>query len=115
VQQLNLAIRFVLELCMLAAYGYWGSHFGDSTGANVTAAVLAVAVAAAVWGAFVSPKAAIKVSEPVRWAIEGLLFAGAAVGLVVEHHAVLGIALLVVALANGALVRAPAASPGSPS
>ena len=46
------------------------------------------------------------VSGPVRWAIELVVFVGAAVALVAAGQAVLGIALGVIAVANGAILRA---------
>jgi hypothetical protein len=71
--------------------------------------VLAIATPAAaivVWGLFVAPKARVKVSEPVRWAIELVVFVGAAVALAAAGQMVLGIALGVIAAGNGAIVRA---------
>ena len=48
----------------------------------------------------------IKVSEPLRWAIEIVVFVGAAAALVVADHVALGAALAMTAVANGAAVRA---------
>lgn len=102
----NLALRFALELCAFAALGYWGSQ---ATSSNLWRTVLAIATPAAaivVWGLFVAPKARVKVSEPVRWAIELVVFVGAAVALAAAGQMVLGIALGVIAAGNGAIVRA---------
>ena len=102
----NLALRFALELCAFAALGYWGSQ---ATSSAVWCAVLAIATPAAaivVWGLFVAPKARVKVSGPVRWAIELVVFVGAAVALVAAGQAALGIALGVIAVKNGAILRA---------
>lgn len=102
----NLALRFALELCAFAALGYWGSQ---ATSSNLWCTVLAIATPAAaivVWGLFVAPKARVKVSEPVRWAIELVVFVGAAVALAAAGQMVLGIALGVIAAGNGAIVRA---------
>jgi hypothetical protein len=41
----NAAFRFVVELCMLAAFAYWGSRATGSTAANVA---IAIGVTAAV-------------------------------------------------------------------
>jgi len=59
-----------------------------------------------VWGLFVAPKAKLRVSEPVRWAIEIVVFVGAAAALAAADHVVLAAALATTALANGAAVRA---------
>ena len=100
----NLALRFALELCAFAALGYWGSQ-ASSTFWSIVLAIVTPLAAIVVWGRFVAPKAAVKVSEPARWAIELVVFVGAAVALVVAGHAALGVALGVLAVANGLLLR----------
>jgi hypothetical protein len=44
----NAVLRFVLELCMLAAFAYWGSRATGSTAANVAIAI-AAPLAAVAW------------------------------------------------------------------
>ncbi|HWQ11609.1 MAG TPA: YrdB family protein [Roseiflexaceae bacterium] len=73
---LNLALRFGLELAMLAAYGLWGWRAWTGPLRFVLALGLPL-LAAVVWGAFVSPKAAVQLPGSVRLAIEAALFAGA--------------------------------------
>lgn len=101
----NLALRFVLELCAFAALGYWGSQATSSGWWSAVLAIVTPAAAIVVWGLFVAPKAKVKVSEPVRWAIELMVFLGAAVALIAAHQLALGIVFGVVAVTNGALVR----------
>jgi len=101
----NLALRFVLELCAFAALGYWGSQATSSTAWCVVLAIVTPGAAIIVWGLFVAPKARVKVSEPVRWAIELVVFVGAATALIAAGQLVLGIVFGVVAVANGILVR----------
>lgn len=101
----NLALRFLLELCAFAALGYWGSQ---ATSSGLWCAVLAIVTPGAaivVWGLFVAPKAKAKVAEPVRWAIELVVFVGAAAALIAADQVALGIVLGAVAVANGVLVR----------
>jgi len=105
VKNANLALRFVLELCAFAALGYWGSQATSSTAWCVVLAIATPAAAIVVWGLFVAPKAKVKVSEPVRWAIELVVFVGAALALAAAGQVVLGIVLGVAAIANGVLVR----------
>ena len=73
---------------------------------HVALAVAAPLGAIAVWSLFVAPKAVVKVSEPVRWLIELIVFATSAAALASAGQLVLGVVLGVVALANGFLVRA---------
>jgi hypothetical protein len=105
VQSANLALRFVLELCAFGALGYWGSQATSSSAWCVVLAIATPAAAIVVWGLFVAPKAKVKVSEPVRWAIELVVFVGAAVALGAAGQVVLGIVFGVVAVVNGVLVR----------
>lgn len=60
----NLALRFLLGLCALAAVGYWGWQTGDGV------LGLVLAVAAVIAALFVSPKHTIETSKPVAFAIE---------------------------------------------
>ena len=78
----------------------------DSPAVRVALAIAAPGAAIVGWGLFVAPKAKIKVSEPLRWAIEIVVFVGAAAALVVADHVALGAALAMTAVANGAAVRA---------
>ena len=72
----NLGLRFLLELAALAAVGWWGWHIGGSTlGRLVLAIVLPLGVAL-VWGAFIAPKARVKVSRPVWYGLQVLISIG---------------------------------------
>jgi hypothetical protein len=94
----NLAVRFLLELCALAALGYGGYEAGGW----LLAVALPVA-AAVVWGLFVSPKRRFD-SMPLRIAGEALVLGGAAVALIATDHVVLGVALAAAAVVNRALM-----------
>ena len=108
----NLGLRFLIELAALAALGYWGSQAGKGTAAHVLFAISAPLAAAVLWGAFVAPKAAVRVSETLRLAIELLVYAAATAGLAVADQTVLAIVFPVVAVANSASVRLLAGSKG---
>lgn len=73
---LTLAVRFGLELALLGIYGLWGWRVGEGPLALALALGLPLLVAV-VWGAFVSPKAALDVPGLVRLLVEAALFAGA--------------------------------------
>lgn len=80
---LNLALRFTLELCALAALAFWGAHVDASRAAALALAILAPLLAAVAWGLFVSPKAKIRAPGLIRLGVEGAVFLAAAGGLVV--------------------------------
>lgn len=77
---LNLAFRFLLELCILAAAGVWGWQQSDGWPRFIWAVVLPL-VAAALWGVFRVPHdpgpALVAVPGLVRLVLELGLFAGA--------------------------------------
>ena len=74
---LNLALRFALELGLLASLGYWAWHL-DGLLFRWTLVVVMPLAAAVLWGVFRVPgdpgKAPIAVAGPLRLAIELFLF-----------------------------------------
>jgi hypothetical protein len=70
----NLALSFLLELCALAALGYWGYHTGQSTPAKLGLAIGAPLLMAVFWGAFLAPKAAVPLAEPLKLALKLVVF-----------------------------------------
>lgn len=94
----NLGLRFLLELCLLAALAYIGLR------ASVVLSILAPVVAALIWGLFVSPRARFPL--PLSWwiGVQVVLFGAAVVGLIAAGSTLLGIALGVAVSANLALV-----------
>lgn len=101
----NLALRFLLELCVLAAVAYWGSRVSTSTGLNVAVAIAAPLLVAAVWGAFLAPKAVRRLDPPARWALELLVLAAGVAALAAVGAPLLAAALAVVAVANAILLH----------
>ena len=98
----TLTVRFLCELAMLAAFAFWGFAVGDGAGAWVLG-VGAPLLAAAVWGAWVAPKARWPVPIPTRVVIELVLFGAAAGALVVAGQPLAAVVLGVVALATSLL------------
>ena len=101
---LNLAVRFGLELCLLAAFGYRGVHAGGVGG--VVLAIASIAATVVVWGLFVAPKAPRLLPRVLWIAVQVALFALGAVALGSAGSGVFGLILFVLALANLGLVIA---------
>ena len=89
-----LALRFMLELALLAALGVIGWNAFDNTILSVIAAIALVVVAAAAWGALLSPKRRLDVPLALRVVIELCLFIAASAGLWATGYAGAGLALL---------------------
>jgi hypothetical protein len=70
----NLALRFLLELCVLGALGYWGFKTGRSRLAKIGLGIGAPLLAAVVWGTLIAPAAPVDLATPVRVALELVIF-----------------------------------------
>ena len=66
---------------MLAALGYWGFKTGDSIATQWPLGVGAPALAAVVWGAFIAPKATVKVPPAVWIGLQVIVFGAATLAL----------------------------------
>jgi hypothetical protein len=56
-KMLNVLLRFLLELCMLAAAGYWGFKTGSGWAMKAILGIGLPVLLAVLWGIFVAPKA----------------------------------------------------------
>ena len=66
-------LRFLLEVLLLVAVGYFGFTFGGLVGWILGLGLPATFVA--IWGAFVAPRAARPLKDPARLIVELVLFA----------------------------------------
>ena len=104
VAAVNLGLRFVLELCMLAAVALWGAGTGRGTVVHVALAVAAPLAVAVVWGLAISPKARFRLATPWWVLLQLVLFGLTAAALAAAGHDVLALAFAVAGLANLALL-----------
>jgi predicted lysophospholipase L1 biosynthesis ABC-type transport system permease subunit len=100
----NLALRFLVELCGLAAVAYWGSRVSDSTAVNVVAAIAAPLALATFWGVLLAPKSPRRPEPPLRTALELLAVTVAVAALIAAGQPLLGAILALIALVNGLLL-----------
>jgi hypothetical protein len=100
----NLALRFGLELCLLAAFAYWGFRLGRGLPLKLLLGLGTPAMAAVVWALFVAPKATYPVSEVARLVIELILFGLAATALNVTGKPSLAWALAAIYVINRVLL-----------
>ena len=77
---INVTLRFVLELCALAALGYWGFTAGAGPVGKALLGLGAPILAAVAWGIFVAPKAVRPLQDPGKLFVELLVFGAAAGG-----------------------------------
>ena len=78
VKDANLGVRFLLELCALAALGYWGYRVVEPALARVALAIGTPLALAVVWGTFLSPKASVSLPDAVTLLLQLAVLGGAA-------------------------------------
>jgi hypothetical protein len=99
----NAAVRFGLELCALAALAFWG--FRASDGALQWLLGLGAPFAfAMIWGAFVAPKAPMRLDDPGRLILEVVVFAAAVAALAVDRPVLAGIFSVALAVNIGLMM-----------
>lgn len=84
IQSINLALRFFLELCVLASLCYWGFVTGKGVPIQILLGIGAPLIIAFVWGTFLSPKAAIVLNGGLKIFLEVVVFG---LGVVVLYAA----------------------------
>lgn len=71
---INLLVRFLLELCILAIFGYWGFQIGSNTFMKLLLGLGAPILFAVVWGTFLAPKSPNRLHEPWLFLLELVVF-----------------------------------------
>jgi hypothetical protein len=102
----NLAIRFLLELGAMIAFGYWGVHTGGPLLIKIDLGVCTPVLAALIWGSFVAPRSTVRLAEPVRLILGLAILCLAAVALAVAGHPGLAAVFALIASANAFLLYA---------
>ena len=102
----NLVLRFLLELFVLGALGYWGFKTGGGTVAKVGLGIGAPLVAAVVWGVFLSPRAAVPLPGFLILMLQAVVFGAAAAGLLATGHRTLALVFGAIVVINAVLMYA---------
>ena len=102
---LNLAVKFLLELGALAAFGLWGASIADGPAAVLLAIGLPLVVAA-LWGTLAAPRASHRLQLRLRAPFELGVFALGSLALWQAGWAVAAAAFAVVAIVNAVLLTA---------
>jgi hypothetical protein len=111
VRALVLTVRFGTELALLAVLAVAGASASAPVAVRVILAVAGPVLAATAWGLMIGPKARRRLSDPLRLAVEIVLFLVAAVLLALAGHAVRAVIFAAAAIGTAVLVRLTA--PGS--
>ncbi|MEA4906164.1 MAG: YrdB family protein [Chloroflexi bacterium] len=103
-KMLNVSVRFVLELCLLAAIGYWGFKTQTAWPAKILLGIGLPVFVAVIWGACVSPKAVYTLPGSIHLILEMGLLALGAVALFASGKPVLGGAYTIILIVNKILL-----------
>lgn len=101
---INLLIRFLLELCLLAAVGYWGFKTQSNWLMKFLFGIGLPVLIAVLWGMFIVPKATYPLSGIAHLALELILLASGSVALFVSGIPTLGWAYTIVLVINKVLL-----------
>ncbi|GJQ36896.1 MAG: hypothetical protein JETCAE01_29060 [Anaerolineaceae bacterium] len=71
---INIGLRFLLELCILAIFGYWGFTTGSNIFMKFVLGLGAPILLAVVWGTFLAPKSPLRLHEPWLFLLELVVF-----------------------------------------
>lgn len=101
---INLAVRFLLELCTLAVVGYWGFQTQSGWGMKLMLGIGLPLLIAVVWGLFMAPRAIYPLSG-IPHLILGLILLGfGAVASFATGHPTLGWVYAIVLIVNQVLL-----------
>jgi hypothetical protein len=78
---INLLVRFLLELCMLAAVGYWGFKSQSSWGMKILFGIGLPVLIAVIWGYFMAPRSTHRLSGVPFTVMDIILLGSGAVAL----------------------------------
>ncbi len=104
-QTLNLAVAFLLELCVLAALVYWGFSSGGGLPTRLALGFGAPLVAAVGWGLFLAPRATVSLGQPWGGLLKAAVFLTASLALYAAGEATLAWVFLLAVIVNQALMR----------
>jgi hypothetical protein len=96
VKNANLLLRFACEVAAVVGIVWWGWWW---------AGVVVGALVILLWGAFVAPRAAGRLPDPLRFGCELVIFAGATAAYVAVGRTVVAVVCAALALLTASLVR----------
>jgi len=100
----NLIMTFLLELAMLAALAYWGLQTDASLPVRIALGIGTPLVVALIWARFMAPKSTRRLTGRAYLVLKFILFALAAIALVITGEPALAFVFVVMAVINQALM-----------
>src|ERR1044071_3265150 len=101
---LNLLVRFLLELCMLAAVGYWGFKTQSSLTMKIILGIGLPLLLIVLWSLFVAPRAVYPMQGVSHVVLSLILLGSGAVALFASGQATLAWVYVIVLIVNQVLL-----------
>jgi len=101
---INLLVRFLLELCLLAAVGYWGFKTHSDWAMKIIFGIGLPILIAVLWGLFVAPRATYPLTGISYLAVELTLLGSGALALFASGKPALGWVYIILVVANKVLL-----------
>ena len=103
IRGLNLALKFVLELCAVVSLAVCGAHTGPAW-LRVTLGIGAPLLMILVWGRWCAPRAPSRLRPRLRVPLEMAVFAASAAALAAAGHPTLALVMAAVTAINAVLL-----------
>jgi hypothetical protein len=104
-QTLNVAVAFLLELCVLAALAYGGMSSGGGLPTRLALGIGAPLLVAIIWGLFLAPRATVSLGQPWSGLLKAAVFLTAARALDAAGQAMLAWLFMLAVVGNQVLLR----------
>jgi hypothetical protein len=81
IKSINLLLAFLLELCLLVIFGYWGVIISSSLMQKIVLGAGIPILIAVIWGIFLAPNSTTRLEEPWLAIAKVIIFSLAALAL----------------------------------
>ena len=103
-KSINVAVRFLLEICVLISVGYWGFKSDSGWILKIPLGIGAPLLIAVIWGMFGAPKATYHLNGIMLLALEVLVFGSGVAALYSTKNYSIAWGFAAIILANKVLM-----------
>lgn len=104
IPSINLALRFMLELAVLASLGYWGFHLKARLFIKIVLGFGIPMLAAVIWAIYGAPGSVWELRASAHLLLELVIFGSAAAAIYVSGYRKIAIAFVLIVLLNRLLM-----------
>ena len=103
-KSINLAVRFLLEICVLISVGYWGFNAGTGWFPRILLGIGAPLLIAVIWSMFGAPKAPYHLTGFMMFVLELVVFGSGVAALLATKNYPLARDFTVIVIINRTLM-----------